>query len=1102
MLSKPVTDIVRLGVGYSVGPFVVDSLLGEGGVARVYRVWDRDTQLFRALKVLSVPSRQQRRRLMLEAAVQQRLRHPNVVGCVGTLDVGGAPAMVLELVDGPSLREWLTTRPTLAQADCIGRDVLAGVAAAHELGLVHRDLKPGNVLLQPEAGRFVARVTDFGLARVLLDPAETRSDALLGTPGYMAPEQLRGRTVDERTDVFALGLVLFELLFGRRALRGHDLIELARQAERGVVVDGDGPMALAVAAALSPDPAGRPENAGALLALWRQGREAPVAVWSVASAPQHEVPTAVTVASSSSGARTNLPRRDTAFLGRGPELALLASFSDRLITLTGLGGSGKTRLAERYAASNLLSWSGGVWHADLTAARSGPDVVLAVARALGVPLVADSPENQVARALSARGRVLLVLDNCEQVADEVASLVSSWLEGAGQLAVLATSRRALGVPDERVMEVGPLGADDAARLFVERAGVGLDDCDVRGVVDILDRIPLAIELAAARLSVLSFERLREMLSQRFRLLGGRGAGRHATLRRTLDWSWGLLSDIEQAALAQCSVFRGGFTVEAATAVIALPDEMLTARVLQRLHEHSLLRLDEPAPGQLRLGMYESVREYAADKLDDPETGARHAAYFGDFGSDERHGTTELPVVELDNLMAAVRCFDAPEHAAAAVRAAAVIVSIQGPFGPATAACRAVLELDLGPFWRGRSLETLSQLLDLSGDPVGARDACVRALELARESGDLVLEGHALRMLGSLDTRGAAGPVAAAHYDRALHLARQLGRRADAGVALGGLAVLAYQQGRVDDARRLNAEALEIWRALRLPRREALALSNGPLLLDSRASDAQIVQHMRRATVLLRQVGDRRTLARAYQGWGSHEFRCGRFESSREYLGRAIEIHRRMGNVGGEAQALGMLAVVDLEQGELHSAKAMLLRSLEGHRLVGALPKAATVLSNLGNVHRQLGEKAEALACYEESLALGRQLDVGTSITTALMNLGALHLRAGRLEEGLQALNECLVRSRRMQKPRQLGAVLGSLGSARAMVGDREGAIAAFDEGEEILRRLDAPVEVAKLLVGRCAVQPAGPLLAEARRIADEVGLAPGAELRRLIAAAE
>ena len=348
--------------------------------------------------------------------------------------------------------------------------------------------------------------------------------------------------------------------------------------------------------------------------------------------------------------RTNLPSPATSFVGRERELADLDQRllgAGRLVTLTGTGGTGKTRLALQAAAGLVDRYRDGVWLTELAPIRDPALVPQGIAAALGVR---EQPRGTPADAVVdyLRGKeLLLVLDNCEHVVDEAAGLVERLLASCPSLTIVATSREALGIPGESIFQVPSLGVpeqrrsadgeeapastaddaetSDAVRLFVDRAqaaapGFALTDANAPVVSEIcrrLDGIPLAIELAAARVTILSPEEILQRLGDRFRLLtGGRRAAvpRQQTLQALIDWSWDLLAEPDRRLLRRLSVFAGGWTLDAATAVCGdgIGDATAVLDALGRLIDRSLVVVDRGATTRYRL--LETIRQYARDRL--------------------------------------------------------------------------------------------------------------------------------------------------------------------------------------------------------------------------------------------------------------------------------------------------------------------------------------------------------------------------------------------------------------------------------------------------------------------------------------------------------
>ena len=338
----------------------------------------------------------------------------------------------------------------------------------------------------------------------------------------------------------------------------------------------------------------------------------------------------------------NLRPAATRLIGRDSAVADLVAAvrSRRLVTLTGVGGVGKTRLALEVATQLIDEFSDGVWVFELAAVADPAAVPDEVAAVLGITqqpgkTVTDS----VAAALEGRVR-LLVFDNCEHVLDATADLVEAILDHSTTVRIVATTREGLGIADEQVWPVRSLDADAAASLFVERAHNVTPEFSVdeeQDVVEIcrrLDGIPLAIELAASRISSMTTSDVRDRLDQRFKLLVGtrRGLERHQTLRQAVQWSYDLLDDGEKALLACCSVFSGGFDVQSACAVAGFDetDDFAVLELLDALVRKSLLVTDRTS-GRARYSMLETIRQFAEEQLatrgEAADARTAHARYF-------------------------------------------------------------------------------------------------------------------------------------------------------------------------------------------------------------------------------------------------------------------------------------------------------------------------------------------------------------------------------------------------------------------------------------------------------------------------------------------
>ena len=805
--------------------------------------------------------------------------------------------------------------------------------------------------------------------------------------------------------------------------------------------------------------------------------------------------------------RHNLPAERDAFVGRIDELRVIAGRLDggvRLLTVLGPGGTGKTRLVRRYGWSWLGEWPGGVYFCDLSEARSLEGIHFAVASVLDVPLGKGDPTVQLGHAIAGRGHCLIILDNFEQVLTHAATTLGRWLDRASDAAFVVTTRERLHLPGEHVLALEPLSLEkDAIDLFVARARAQWFDfaltetnrSTIAEVVRLLDGLPLAIELAAARVRLLSPAQLVDRLQDRFSLLaGGRGtAARQATLRAAIDWSWDLLTPWEQASLAQCSVFEGGFTLDAAEAVLNLapwPGAPSTLDAVQALVDKSLLRTWFPAAeGRYDIiepyfGMYVSIHEYAAEKLKaigpeaEREAEKRHGRIFARFGTEEalkelfRHSGVKhwsTLALELDNVVAACRravLRSDGESAVPTYRAAWEVLELQGPFALGVVLGAEVLALDgLALSLRSAALVTRARALHYSGRTQEAVTVLEQALVVAKELRDRHQEGRVLGHLGILARACGQMDEARIRFGAALAIHQEVGDRHSEGFTLGSLAILHFEQGRTEEARTYNEAALAIHREVGDRRSEGRVLGNmGVLhLQQSRMEEARA--YYEAAIEIHREVGNRRVEGFVLLGLGILHFDQGRMEEARRHFEAALAVHREVGDRPSEGIVLGNLGVLRIKQSRMDEGRAYLEAALAIHREVGARRHEGRVLGNLGDLHHEQGRIDDARPHYEAALAIARSVD-------------------DRLGEGV---------------------VLGNLGALLAGQGDLGDAREAFCEGEALLRKVGDRLELAKLLCARGLVEVnahnlgvASSALAEAASIAVATKAGPDSELDREI----
>ena len=741
-----------------------------------------------------------------------------------------------------------------------------------------------------------------------------------------------------------------------------------------------------------------------------------------------------------------LPAEPDSFVGRAADLAMIGRHfgeGTRLLTLLGPGGTGKTRLATRYGHGSLGEWPGGIWFCDLSDASSLDGIHYATASTLGVRLGAGDPATQLTEAIADRGRCLVVLDNFEQVVQHAPATVGRWLH-APYAVFMVTSRERLHVPGEVVQLVEPLPLDGPAiDLFVARARAVRHDFApdaaqrnvIADVVKLLDGLPLAIELAAARIAVLSPSQLLVRLRDRFKLLAGRrGVIRQSTLRAAIDWSWQLLSAWEQAALEQCSVFDGGFALAAAEAVMDLsawPEAPPVIDAMQALVDKSLVRRWTPDAALARhdieepyFGMYMSIHEYVAEKCRarggdyaDAVQG-RHGRYFAAFGTDEalealftHGGMQRLHALrrELDNLLSACRRAIARaegEIAVACYRAAWEVLALQGPFGVAVALGDEVLAiagLDLRLAEQARL--TLAEALTRVGATEGLEAKLEQALERVRGIGDRKLEARILGRLGNICLWSGRLDEAHSYYAGALESARAISHRLLEARMHGNLAIAWHERGRPDEAVAQYEAALAIEREIGSQRDEAITLCNLADLLGGQGHTDRARATFAAALALLRELGDRDTEAITLQQLGEFELGQGLVDEALQTVRTALELTRVIGNRRVQGYALRSLGGALLERGEYDDARSAFEQALAIARAGSNRRIEANCLAGLGDLAFRQGRHGEAATLLGEAEATLRELDDRPLLADLLCTRGLVDLLRSDRAAAQAALSE-------------------------------------------------------------------------------------------------
>ena len=631
----------------------------------------------------------------------------------------------------------------------------------------------------------------------------------------------------------------------------------------------------------------------------------------------------------------NLPQQPTAFIGREKELkdlkAKLAAGA-RLITLLGMGGLGKTRLSLQVAAETLHAYPDGAWFIDLTAIRDPALVASVTARALDI---ADEPGRPLLDTLCAQmrhRRLILVFDNCEHLVESAGDLIYALLKAASHIKVLASSRELLDVPGEQSYPIQPLPLPNrgdgvqallrstAARLFVDRVlahrpDYTLQDEDAADVADLvvrLEGIPLAIELAAARMRTLDVGQINEGLRQRFDVLTGgsrRLQARQQTLRGLVDWSYDMLSAPERTVFDRLAVFAGGFDADAALEVCGV-DPVSAEEVpalLQSLTEKSLIAL-VGRDAEPRWRMLETIRDYAAEKLaaggDRVGAAARHCGHFFVLAKQARNGMQgpeqgdwlDRLDTEHDNLRAAMAVAQGNGSGVDALVSVKLVVALQN-------------------FWimRGHISEGRAAVRALLGWPP------IQASEMA--------QAHALYVGATLACSQSELGEAERLLQECLALRRRLSNEVDVAATLSTLAVTNLSSGDLDGALAAATEAVQLFRRCGYRNGEAISLLQLGQIEAYQGRTAEALQHLQEALALAREIKHPETEGEAELALGELQYSAGCFDDAQQDFERSLAVCQAAGDRRGSASAQWALSRMDLRAGRLDAAASRLREAL-------------------------------------------------------------------------------------------------------------------------------------------------------------------------------
>jgi non-specific serine/threonine protein kinase len=1010
-------------------------------MAVVFRARDDRLDRLVALKLLTpwlAADEDFRHRFLRESRAAAAVDDPHIIPVYEAGEADGVLFIAMRYVVGGDIRSRLRRDGPFAaaRAAAVLSPVASALDAAHGAGLVHRDVKPANMLVDSRPGRpDHVYLSDFGLAKTRSASVQlTRTGLNLGTVGYMAPEQIEGREVDGRTDQYALACAAFELLSGAVPFeREQDLAVLyahlsepppslsARRPDVPAAADEVLARALAKAAndrypscrhfiealrqalglqaydhdpGLSSPPAGRPATATPS-AEATQIAPHPVSVPPSAPAGISAFPGGPSSLRHGRGLASPL----TTFVGRTEAVQEVTGLLDgsRLVTITGPGGVGKTRLAIEVARQVAGRFADGACLVELAAVQEPALVPAAVAAALGIP---QAPDLSVADSLAAavgRLQVLLVLDNCEHLVGAVADLCETMLLAADDIRVLASSQEPLRVAGETRYRLAPLSVpqpdeqadspeSEAVRLFADRARrvdphFRIDPESAPAVARLvtrLDGMPLAIELAAARVEALGLAQLLDRLDDRFALLASgdrRVTGRQRSLAATVDWSYHLLDREEQQVFRRLSVIPGPFTLEATTAVAGPGAEPAV------LHLVDCSLLSPPRvgrDGRPRYLMLETLRAYGAGRLAEADEQQAAAARLAEYALALATQAAEDMQTSAGEL-AAARWLDTED----ATTQQALTWALEHDPGLALR-----LAVALVPWWitRGRGTSGSSLLLAAAeGAPRAGRAERVGEAWPAAHYWLGFCANLAGDFLGSLK-----------HYALAISAVADDPRSPVLADATSGRASCLLNLRRNAEAAEEAERALDLARDIGYPAGEARALLTLSIAAQYAGDEPKALDWARQAT---------RIDPRVIPGWLARQcnhsladilFDMGDLAAAEDTCVTELDRSRQAGDLISQSFCLDLLAELDQRAGRIPEAGAHLRESLEITTRIGDRLRLIDCLNNCGHLCAATGRSADAVTMW-------------AAFVTCLKEIGMSDLPAAeeRRREPLHAAQQAL-----------------------------------------------------------------------------------------------
>ncbi|MCL4254461.1 MAG: protein kinase, partial [Anaerolineae bacterium] len=899
----------------------------------------------------------------------RQLNHPNIVKTYGAYQESDNHYLVMEYVAGGSLYDLLRTekRLPIKRAINIALELSDALVRAHHLGIIHRDIKPGNVLIADDG---TPRLTDFGVAYITAKERVTDSGIAVGTLDYFSPEVLNGETHDARSDLWAFGVLLYEMCMGERPFGGHTIGQTVNNILNMPLPDieqlrPDMPLSLIdlIYRLLQKDRNARIATArqlGAELEAILSGDIHPPALFStpISSTHQDEI-------------RHNLPVQNTPFVGRETEIAeltrLLQDPKHRLLTILAPGGMGKTRLALEVAGQFTQSQSStskrnvipftGVYVIQLAPLTHADTVPSAIAEALSLTFAADgrSQTQQLCDFLREKS-VLLVLDNFEHLLDATA-LVEDMLQSAPNIKIVTTSRERLNLQAEMLFNLSGMDFPDwetpedalmytAVKLFMQSANRARPDFElladdlnyVARICRLTYGLPLAIILAAAWVELLSLKEIADEIAKSLDFLESDMRDlpdRHKSMRAVFDYSWNLMNDAERDSFIRLSVFRGKFDRSAAQAV---SDAGL--RTLMGLVNKSLLHRDHEGNYEI----HELLRQYAEERLkanpdQDLITRNKHSQHYLAVLA-----SLSTPIISQKQAQACNQIEAYLENIRLAWRHAVAVKDLHG-IGKA--------EKSLYVFYRLRSL---------NDERADMFTQAIQMVELLPQNhNQQVILGRLMSRYSEVLMRTSNVLEVVPAFQRTAELQQQTDDSIGLAFTLSHWMLAANSASQFDEAQRLSHEAVTLAESTGDTESRAIAYLGSAFVYGSK-KPTQFYEYAQKALSLFDQLGQPEGLADSHRTLGVAARIRGEFDVCTSHLEKCLAYAREINDQFGVYASYTDLGMNGIASGHYDQAETYLLKALQIGKDVG-------VSWSISQTQVQLGDLYFAQERLEDSLAI-------------------------------------------------------------------------------------------------------------------------------------